>query len=145
MTLTETRQRPTVGTRRAGYVVAVLVNLIMLFAINVWPGWQVLPFLTAEITLVLWLINASIAVNVVANLVYLIGDPAWLKALGDMLTTAVGILALARLWQVFPFDFSSYAFDWSIVVHILLGVGIIGSAIGIFVAFFSFIKSVANS
>ena len=70
------RTRPTVGARRFGYVVAVLVNAAMLYAVNRWPGWEVLPFLTADLVLVLGLVNASIVVNLAANLVYLVRDPA---------------------------------------------------------------------
>ena len=67
MTKTAPRKRPTVGARRVGYVVAVLVNAAMLYAVNRWPGWEVLPFLTADMVLVVGLVNASIAVNLAAN------------------------------------------------------------------------------
>lgn len=47
----------------------------------------------------------------VANLVYLLHDPRWLKALGDVVTTAVGLVAVLRMWAVFPFDFGDSSFD----------------------------------
>jgi len=83
-------------------------------------------------------------VNLAANVVYLVRDPSWLKALGDMLTTTVGIVALLRIWQVFPFDFGGSSFDWTLVVRIVLGIAIVGSAIGIVAAFVSFVRSVAT-
>ena len=138
------RTRPTVGARRFGYVVAVLVNAAMLYAVNRWPGWEVLPFLTADLVLVLGLVNASIVVNLAANLVYLVRDPRWLRALGDLLTTAVGLVALVRMWQVFPFDFSGDWAGWTLVVRILLGLGIVGSAIGLVTACVSFAKGVTT-
>jgi hypothetical protein len=145
MTLTETAsKRPAVGTRRVGYVVAVLVNATVLYAVNVWPGWQGLPFLTEDMSLVLGLVNASIVVSIVANAVYVVADPRWLKALGDILTTAVGIAALLRMWQVFPFDFSGTSFDWALAVRVAMGVAIGGSAIAVVVAFVSFVKSVGR-
>ena len=118
MTLTEVPKRPVVAARRAGYVVAVLVNAAILYAVNVWPGWQALPFLTDDVSLVLELVNASILVNVAANMVYVVADPHWLKALGDVLTTGVGLAALLQIWRVFPFDFSGNSFDWALVVRI---------------------------
>ena len=143
MTLTETAsKRPAVGDRRVGYVVAVLVNAAVLYAVNVWPGWQALPFLTEDMRLVLGLVNASMLVSIVANMVYFVADPRWLKALGDIVTTAVGIAALVRMWQVFPFDFSGSSFDWALVVRVAMGVAIGGSAIALVVAFVSFVKSV---
>ena len=144
MTETATRTRPTVGARRFGYVVAVLVNAAMLYAVNRWPGWEVLPFLTADLVLVLGLVNASIVVNLAANLVYLVRDPRWLRALGDLLTTAVGLVALVRMWQVFPFDFSGDWDGWTLVVRLLLGLGIVGSAIGLVTACVSFVKGVTT-
>ena len=142
MTLTEVPKRPVVAARRAGYVVAVLVNAAILYAVNVWPGWQALPFLTDGVSLVLELVNASILVNVAANMVYVVADPRWLKALGDVLTTGVGLAALLQIWRVFPFDFSGNSFDWTLAVRIGLGVAIGGSAIAIVVALVSFVKSI---
>ena len=145
MTLTETAsKRPAVGDRRVGYFVAVLVNAAVLYAVNVWPGWQALPFLTEDIRLVLGLVNASMLVSIVANMVSFVADPRWLKALGDIVTTAVGIAALVRMWQVFPFDFSGSSFDWALVVRVAMGVAIGGSAIALVVAFVSFVKSVGR-
>lgn len=145
MTLTETAsKRPAVGDRRVGYVVAVLVNAAVLYAVNVWPGWQALPFLTEDMRLVLGLVNASMLVSIVANMVYFVADPRSLKALGDIVTTAVGIAALVRMWQVFPFDFSGSSFDWALVVRVAMGVAIGGSAIALVVAFVSFVKSVGR-
>jgi hypothetical protein len=144
MTTTQTRTRPTQASRRAGYVIGVLVNLAMLYAIQVWPGWQVLPFLTAETTLVLGLVSASLLVNIAANAAYLVRDPAWFKALGDALTITVGLLAMVRLWQVFPFAFGTSRFDWELLTRIVLGVGTIGSAIGIVAALVRFARGTAR-
>jgi hypothetical protein len=144
MTLTAAPRRPTVSAGRFGYVIGILINAALLYAANVWPGWEAVPFLTEATVLVIGLVNASILVNLAANLVYLMTDPPWLKALGTMLTTAVGILAMVRIWQVFPFDFDGASFDWSLVVRILLGLGIVGGAIGIIAAFVSFVRSLGT-
>ena len=143
MTHIATQRRPAVGARRAGYLVAVLVNAAMLYAVNVWPGWESVPFLTEGMRLVIGLVNLSIVVNLGANVVYLVRDPPWVRALGDILTTAVGLLAMIRMWQVFPFDFGNTSFDWTLVVRVLLGVGIVGSSIGIGVAAVSLGKGLA--
>jgi hypothetical protein len=140
-TATRTR-RPPVATRRVGYVVAVLVNAAMLYAANVWPGWETLPFLTEETSQVMPMINASIAVSLVANVVYVLRDPRWLKALGDVATTTVGLAAIVQMWQVFPFDFDDRGFDWTLTVHVLLGIAIVGSVIGIVAGLVTFVRSV---
>lgn len=134
------KPRPSRGARRVGYFVAVGVNAAMLFAVNTWPGWDVLPFLTGETEQVIGWVNASIVVSLVANLVYLLDDRRWLRALGDIVTTGVGIVAMVRLWQVFPFDFDAGTLDWALVARILLAVGIIGSVIGVLVALVALVR-----
>jgi hypothetical protein len=121
--------------RRAGYVVAALLNAGVLYAVNRWPGWETVGFLTDRTPEVLGLVNASLLVSLVANLTYLVHDgPRW-RATGDLVVTAVGATALLRIWRVFPFDFGASGLDWSLVVHVLLAVGIVGSGIAIVVAF----------
>jgi hypothetical protein len=129
MTATEPKKRPSSGARRFGYFVAFLVNAAMLYAANRWPGWDALPFLTEDTARVMPMVNASIVVGLGANVVYLVHDPRWLRALGDLVTTAFGIAAMVRIWEVFPFSFSG-GFDWALVVRVLLVLGIAGSAIG---------------
>ena len=90
-------RRPGTAARRFGYLVAVLVNGGLLYAANVWPGWEAVPFLTSETHQVLGLVNASILVSAAVNLVYLVTNPRWLRALGDVVTTGVGIAAPAAL------------------------------------------------
>lgn len=136
------RKRPPVATRRVGYVVAVLVNAALLYGANVWPGWETLPFLTEDTSQVMPMINASILVSVVANAVYVLRDPRWLKALGDVVTTAVGLAAVLQMWQVFPFAFDDGGFDWALAVHVLLGIAIVGSIIGIVAGLVTFFRSV---
>ena len=124
--------RPTPAARRAGYVVAVVVNAAMLYLVNRWPGWEAVPFLTDTTVLVIGLVNASLVVGVVANLVYLVADPPRLRALGDLVTTSVGLAAIVRIWQVFPFDVTGT--PWEAVLRVLLALAAFGSGVGIIVA-----------
>ena len=125
------------GARRFGYLVALLVNGALLYAVNRWPGWETAGFLNAETPQVLGWVNASITVSLVANLGYLVSDPPRIRALGDLATTTIGLVAMLRIWQVFPFDFPEGGFDWTLLVRVLLAVGIVGSGIGIVVALVS--------
>lgn len=135
----DTAPPPTAGrhspsARRFGYVVAILVNLVLLYLVNVWPGWQALGFLTADTELVIDWVNLSFGVAIVINAVYVFRDPLWLKALGDAMSAAVSFVVTLALLQTFPFDFSAYAFNWDIVVRILLWIALVGSAIGVLAA-----------
>lgn len=33
--------------RRWGYGIAALINLIVAWGVNIWPGWDAVPFLTS--------------------------------------------------------------------------------------------------
>jgi hypothetical protein len=121
-------RRPSAGARRAGYGLAVVFSAAMLVVLNAAPGWQAIPFLTSDTAQVLGLVNLSIAAGIAANLTYLFYDPPWLKSLGELVTTGIGLAAAIRIWQVFPFDVSS---GWSAAVQTLLVVCIAGSCIAL--------------
>lgn len=129
----KTRKQPSVAARRTGYVFSIVISAALLFGINVWPGWDVLPFLTNDFTQVLGLVNLSIAISLVAQVVYLFRDGRPVKQIGDIVTLAVNIVVGIRMWQVFPFDFGAQTFDWELLFRILLGVGIVGMGIAIIV------------
>ena len=139
-TTTPTKRSPSVATRRAGYVISVLVNAALLFGVNVWPGWDVLPFLTNDFTQVLAWVNASLVVSLALNVVYVFNDTKRLKALGDIVSLAVALVVTVLMWRVFPFDFGDSTFDWTLVFRILLGVGIFGTAIAIVVNLVSLVS-----
>ncbi len=133
---------PWSGARRFGHVLGILVNLLVLYLLNVRPGWSALPFLTADTTLVLGLVNASLWVSVVAEAVYVVRDRGWVRALGDLATTSVGLAALARIWEVFPVDLSP---GWVVVARTLLVVGLVGSVIGVASALWRLIRAVGTT
>jgi hypothetical protein len=101
-----------------------------LVILNGSPGRQAIPFLTSDTAQVLWLVGLSLAAGISANLTYLAYDPPWLKSLGDLATTGIGLAAAIRIWQVFPFDLSS---GWSAAVRVPLVVAIAGSCIALVV------------
>ncbi len=131
---------PSVAARRAGYVVAAVVNALLVFAVNVWPGWDVVPFLTEDFGRVLPLANATLLVSMAVNVLFAVRDPAWLKALGTLAADGVGIAATAKMWQVFPLDLSS---GWATVARVLLVLAIVGYSIDIIVQLVALAKAPA--
>lgn len=47
--------------------------------------------------------------------------------------STVGLAAALRMLQVFPFDYSAYAFNWAAVTRLVLVVAVFGSAVAIVV------------
>jgi hypothetical protein len=151
MTDTGTTTASSPATRRvghafavAGHAFAVAVNAALLVAVNVWPGWRVLPFLTEDFVQVLPLVNLGFAAGIAVNLVYLAVDRRVVRASGDIVTTAIGLAAMIRLVQVFPFAFPGPGFDWALVVRALLVLGIAGTSIALLVAAVSVVRLVAG-
>jgi hypothetical protein len=140
MTVHAPVRRPPVAARRVGYVIAAALTAAFWFLVNMSPGWEAVPFLTEDTTKVVTLVNVSLVVSVVANLLYLAFDPPSWRALGDVVTTGVGLAVLIRIWQVFPFRFTG-SFDWSLPVRVLLFVGIAGSIVGIVVNVAAYFRS----
>jgi uncharacterized integral membrane protein len=110
--------------------------------INISPGWTAVPFLTADMSAVLPWINASFAVGIVVNVVYLIVDDSLVKGIGDLLTLSVGLIAMINLWTVFPFDFGAQPGAWPTLVRVLLAFGIVGTVIAMIIACVAILRSV---
>jgi hypothetical protein len=130
---TKVKKQPSVAARRTGYVFSIVINAALIFGINVWPGWDVLPFLSGEFGTLVGLINASILVSLAVQVVYLFRDGKPVKQLGDIASMVLPIIIGIRMWQVFPFDFGDQTFDWELVFRIAIGVGVVGMAIAIVV------------
>jgi hypothetical protein len=137
MTEHETKQAtkpgrpPSEGSKRGGYLVAVIVNAVLLFLINAHPGWRSVSFLTPAMTQVITLVNACLWAGAIANFIYFLTDPKRLKALGDLVTLSISLAAGIRLLQVFPFAFHGSAAWCSTLVTVLLVIGIVGTCIGL--------------
>jgi hypothetical protein len=125
------------SARRGSALAGVVANVVLLLLIHVWPGWDVVPFLTAETSEVLVLVTVSLLTGIVVGLVQLARSEAWLVPAGSLVTTAVGLAATVQVLAVFPFDLSS---GWAAVVRVLLVIGIVGAAIGMLVAMVSLVR-----
>jgi hypothetical protein len=143
MSTTSQVPRQGVASRRFGWAVAAGVNVLMLYLLNVSPGWEALPFLTGETPKVLVLVSLSMAAGVVVNSARVLYDPRWFVALGDIVSTSIGVAALVRIWQVFPFDFDGYSVDWALVARVVLVLALGGSLIGIVVQVVALLRAVA--
>ena len=144
MTSTASPRTTSSASRRVGYAVSVAINGVLLYLVNVWPGWQIIPFLTEDFRDVLGLVNASLIAGMVVNLFNLLLDWRSVRELGELVTLAIGLAGLVLFWQVFPFDFPD-GFDWSLLVRIVIVLAMVGTVIGIIVQVVTLIRSLAGS
>jgi len=138
------QRRPKPAARRFGYTLAMAVNAALLYLVNVSPSWDAVPFLTHDTSQVIGWVNASIAAGIIANALYLAMDQRWFRALGEIVVTAIGLVALVRLWQVFPFTFDDEGFPWHLIVRWVLGIGVVGSAIGMIANLVAFLRALGS-
>ena len=132
--------RVSIGARRFGYAVAVGVNVLLVVVVNNILSWGWLPWLTSEFEELLPIINLSLGVNIVLNLLYMAYDESPFKAATQIIVNLVAIVVLVRTFQIYPFDFSAYefpieisAFDlsWDLLARFVLGLAIFGTAIAV--------------
>lgn len=131
-------------TTRGGNIGSVLVNAVLLWGINIWPGWKAVPFLTADMERVLGMINASLTAGIIANLIFVVIRNRGVMALGNLVVLGIGLAATLRMLEVFPFDFGDSWSGWPVVVRVLLVLGIVGSIIGMVVEIVALFRSLAG-
>jgi hypothetical protein len=116
--------------RRAGYLIVVLLDLVMLWIAHQLLDWQWPSFLTGAFEDLLPWITASLAATAIVNLVWVFWDPEWFRHLTQFGLDVLSLAVAVRTWQIFPFDFSSYSSGWETLARVAIVVGIVGSAIG---------------
>lgn len=119
----------TAGARRFGYLVAALLNAVLLWCAHQLLDWEWPGFLTPRFDDVLPIVTASFVAGIVANLVYAVFDGWPVKPIGEIVTACFGVAVGLRVWRVFPFDFGDGT-DWSWLARLIIVVVIVGSALG---------------
>lgn len=114
-----------------GYVIAVIVNAVMLVVTMNILEWGWLPFLTAEFAEVVPWISLSLTLTILANLINLFDDDPLVRSAGQIVVNITSAVATFRMWQVFPFDFSGYQFNWEVTARIVLILAMFGTVLGV--------------
>ena len=141
----KTRKQPSAAARRTGYVFAIIINAALLFGINIWPGWDILPFLSPDFATLVGLVNASICVSLAVQVIYLFNDSTPVKSLGDIAAMVLPIVIGFQMWQVFPFDFGDQTFDWELLFRVMIVLGIVGMGIAVVVNLVTAVRSMVSA
>lgn len=123
------RRRRSRSDGRGGYLFVAGVYGLFLFGVNAWPGWESLPFLTSSATSLLWLVNLSLVVGLLAQLACAVDDTSRLRALGVYCVALVNVVLVASLLQVFPFDYGDVDPSWATATRLVLALLLIWAAI----------------
>ena len=87
---------------------------------NSWPGWESIPFVTDAAASLLWLVNLSLALGLLAQLACAVDDTARVRALGIYCVALVNFALVASLLQVFPFDYGDVDPAWATATRLVL-------------------------
>ena len=118
---------------RSGYVAAIIVNAALIYLLNNLLEWNVLPFLTSGFETVRGVLRISLIVAIVFNALFLAFDPPWFRSTGRVVMGGLSLVVSVVMYRTFPFDFTPYDFDWSIIARVIIVIAIAGSAVAILV------------
>lgn len=115
--------------RRARYGSTVAVHGVLLWLVNVSPGWQSWDFLSAQFAEVVPVLNAFLVCGLGFNLAYLRSEGRLLHGLGDAASATLALMGMARLFVVFPFAVPSQR--WDVPLRVALGLAMVGAFVGV--------------
>lgn len=124
---------PARAVTATGHLVAVAINIALLYVVRNLGEWDLLSFLTDDYDKVIGPISVSIVATVAGHLLKIAMPGRRLGLAIDGVVTVFGFYALLRIFQVFPFEFDPDGFRWDLVARFVLVVGLLGSAIGVLV------------
>ncbi|ADZ09620.1 hypothetical protein Metbo_1380 [Methanobacterium lacus] len=110
------------------YLFAILLNLILLYIANNLIYWN-LSFIAASFSNVLWAVNLSLIVAVVANVSFILYDPRWFKICSKIIMNITALVAAFTLLTVFPFVINQFILVLGL--KIILIIGILASVVSI--------------
>lgn len=138
------RTRPGPVARRVGYLIAIAVDVVVIWLVFVSPGWEAVPFLTDRTIDVLPVVTAAVLVSILVNLVWLVVDPLWLHAFGDGVNAVMGVVVTGGVLSVFPFSFDDDQ-PWEAFARVILVVGLVGASIAVVVNLIMVIRYLTNA
>ena len=147
--------------RIAGYSASIFWNVVLLIFFSffhqyiawyyVEPGGSVtrLSMLTSDYFAGLPILVTALVISATANILLIIYDRYWLREIIQIILTVIGVVVVANLVSIFPFDFSvipnATAVDIvPVVVTIVLIIIAVGLGVGALVRFIRLIVSVGK-
>jgi hypothetical protein len=113
--------------KRGEYIANIIFNLIFLWIVNKIPDWD-LPFIRDNYTVVLWVLNMSILVQIGSNILQLVAGVAGVRYFSRMVAEAAGFITGMVLFYIYPFDFSHLQgfswLDWFLPIALIIGMAV---------------------
>lgn len=123
-------ERNVKSEQKSEYVFAIIFNLIFLYIVNNLLNWNIY-FITSTFNDVLWIINLSIIIAIIGNILLLLYSPESFRHLVKIILNIISFIAVYIVYTVFPFNFYNSFYDW--IFSILLILALIGIVIAIII------------
>jgi hypothetical protein len=132
-------------SRKGEYIGSIVANLIFLLIVNKVPDWN-LSFITESYPSVLWAVNLSIFVQIVGNALLIFFDPRWLRHLANLAFNIFGVISIAVVYAIYPFNFAVFGMEWyDVAAKIMLLIALFATAIAGAVHGVQFVVSLATA
>jgi hypothetical protein len=112
--------------RTNGYVGSIVVNALLLYGVGHVLEWQI-GWITPAWSDVVWALNLSLEVSLVANALFFLYDHQWFRYPVLVVCSLAALQAVFVLYAVFPFDFGV---AWNDVARLALLALIVAVGIG---------------
>jgi hypothetical protein len=99
--------------RRGDYVIAIVVNAILLYVFNNLLNWNIY-FITDALNGILWIINISIIAIIILNILQIFYNPLWFRNLMKIFSNIFVFIIIYMLYTVFPISFNIFYVDISL-------------------------------
>ena len=96
--------------RRGDYVIAIVVNAILLYIFNNLLNWNIY-FITDALNGILWIINISIIAIIILNILQIFYNPLWFRNLMKIFSNIFVFIIIYMLYTVFPISFNIFYVD----------------------------------
>lgn len=103
------------------YLFSTAVDLILLYIANNIIHWN-FQFIAASFTDVLWAINLSLIVSIVANISLILYNHSWFKISSKIIVSFTALIAAITILTVFPFVINQFILIVGLKIIIILGI-----------------------
>ena len=111
--------------QKSEYVAAIIFNVIFWYIVNNILNWHIY-FITNAFSEVLWILNLTIIVTIIGNVLLLLYSPDKFRHVMKIILNIFAFIAVYFVYEVFPFNFYNSFYNWGVTVLLILAmIGIV--------------------
>ena len=106
------------NSKKSKYIGAIIVNIILFYIFNNLLDWHIY-FITNALNEILWVINIAITATIIGNIILIIFNPEWFRPIIKIILNIFAFTAVYSIYSIFPFNFSLFLIDWSVIIALI--------------------------